>query len=863
MSRVAGTVVGGDRLGLTGFDVMLLADRGCAVVDRGVTGRGGRFALLDPRPEPGRELFVRVVAADDNVLLEEGPVAVEPGGTIVLALQIPEDRLRDAVPVAAPLEVDAGSVLEDDVAALVDAAIVGLEPQGGPEQERLLDIVRRASAPTERVAPLVEYAGRAIDGDEIGGAWLREDLERFAPEPLLADDLPFGLGRPLDLPWPLPRPRGSCGIKPVGFAMLVAGVVQIADSRDDALRLLGGLEQCLEGVRALELLAARAERALAGDARGLRSALEWLDTHTPAGLPARRMPFPVLEPCEIRRMICVHDVWLYVGAKKFEQPGPKYVITSISPADACPGDTLTLTGTGFGTVPGRVCFLGAAGGGCTDATTWTDTVITATVHPAASGGRVTLDIVERTGKLCGHVFEIKRPGTGIEFTGGRAQIAALTVAGRQQGICIAPNTSVPVAWQATPAGNTAVRLVVSSPQGVLLDVSGLPAVGSTAFTTPAVNAPSSFTVTLEVSNACGADAQTVNGLIDVMPRLNIEGVEVTQGIQTFRRAGVPDNSLSTITGKDTIVRVYVSADRDGFSNDEVRVHGTLRVDGLTLEPINGVTPTNPSGATYSVIARPAAKIDRAQTGHTLNFRIPAYMCHGTRSLFIYLVAGACGGRAVIESRLMYWSWSAENALPVRFVRIRDNRPAPRGTGTIPTEGEARFTLQRAFDLLPTTPTDVAPAPFFATYDTAREFTEFTIVDPFGTAITLDDGPGLLSDLRGIHTGADFLYAMIGFPRDQRWIGLTAPVFRGWGDGLTCIAPIYVLGYGAGRERLRAAHELGHSLGLGHNSILLEDVAFDPYWNRAIPATNHDFMSYDTPDDNWIYGANWTALQATI
>jgi hypothetical protein len=339
-----------------------------------------------------------------------------------------------------------------------------------------------------------------------------------------------------------------------------------------------------------------------------------------------------------------------------------------------------------------------------------------------------------------------------------------------------------------------------------------------------------------------------------LPNVKIEGIEVTQGIQTFWRTGVTDNTVSTVAGKDTIVRVYVSADVGGFNNGRVpNIWGTLSVGSTNLSPIN---------ASPFFTARKRSDINRETIDHTLNFRIPAGMANGTKGLFAYLVVpGPNGTVDQIVSKLVNWTWVVEPAIKVRYVRIRDESD-PANVIDAPTDAECRATSFRAIDMLPF-PADVTAA-LFPTLTTSRDF-------------TLDaEGAALATDIGNLRSAAETLRSVGGVLPDtqERWMGLTTRWFRAWGGWNSCAAP--VSNATSGGERLRAAHELGHTLGLCHMhdsacfmaagltaEPTLDDTALDPFHYRTIAGTGHDFMSYTTWEDNWTSKLNWEAMRAVL
>ena len=216
------------------------------------------------------------------------------------------------------------------------------------------------------------------------------------------------------------------------------------------------------------------------------------------------------------------------------------------------------------------------------------------------------------------------------------------------------------------------------------------------------------------------------------------------------------------------------------------------------------------------------------------------------------------------------------ALRVRYVRITDSRPAPFGTGTTPTDQQARFTIDRAFDLLPTPPTDIAAART-AVINTTRRFDLW----PNGLDFLLDD-------LEDEHNRSAWrAVAWTGATEcpdadNALWLGLTSPFNRGlaFRPGNTGIAAMHTVAQGQGAiPRTTPGHEMSHNLDFMHvnvacgggtiggpfyahpNGGTLQDVPFDPFYNVALGGTVSDFMTYDCTV--WTSEDSWNRLRATI
>lgn len=615
----------------------------------------------------------------------------------------------------------------------------------------------------------------------------------------------------------------------------------------------------------------------------------------PPGLP--------MDPCEFHFDLCRRLVAAGAAQLGPMPPESTYItgITGIAPATACAGETVTIHGTGFPpTQPANVTVV--IGSTVMPVVSWASTAIVIRIPAGTKAGCVafrneTLEgerqkVYHRNEDARAQMAEglaclglppppleslpyraSKAPCFGFNyFAGTLPEIDSFLVNGLDS-LAVQPNTVLTASWQVRNA--TTIRIRRSSPNGPFVDVTNPP---GNAFTIGPFtgNQPVDAVYELTATNRCGVVTATVDVRLRRIPKLVIEGMEVTQGIQVFWRPGVAWNSLPSIGGKDTIVRVYVSVDMLGFMNDQLpNVTGTLTVGGTKLTPINGITPTTAAGNPF-ITARRRDQIDRTQTNHTLNFRIPAALANGSRTLNARVVAPVVESVTPTAVQFLSWTWTNETALPVRYVRVRDSRPAPAGTGTMPTDAQARFTVDRAFDLMPSPPTNIAAA-WLPTWATTSNFAAAA-------------GPsGLLAELDDQHdcSAWEWLWAWTGLtdcPDDDHayWVGVTTPFNRGLAGtpGNTAVACIHLVANGqADIPRTTPAHEIAHNLGLLHvnracgaatvggpfythpNNGNLLDVPFDPFYNVALAGSVQDFMSYGCTV--WTSGDSWTRLQGTF
>jgi IPT/TIG domain len=564
-------------------------------------------------------------------------------------------------------------------------------------------------------------------------------------------------------------------------------------------------------------------------------------------------------------------------------------IVSISPSSACVGENVIIRGSGFGnTRPTNVNVL--IGDRVVNVVNWSDDSITISIPANTKSGCIgfrdeeieedRLHIIQENQRVLADASKCLGmtgsnttlllyvpsipPCTGfnsIEI--GTPVIESFSVNGKER-IIVEPNTTLILHWKIK--NGTSFRVRRTSNVGPYVDITDPPgnalAIGKFNGTMPVV-----ATYEIAATNRCGTTRKTVSIELRKTPNLNILGVEVTQGIQRFTLEDsvsmdvsllgitfsirIPksqwDNSLRTIANKDTIIRVYISADLGGFNNDEVDgVTGVLTIDGIFLSPINGTTPSNTAANNPFIKVRRKDRLDRRETDHTLNFRIPAALCDGMKNLTISIMAKRNDGTIMLLRRSLSWNWTPISPFRVRWIRIRDNRPTPPGTGQTPTAEQARFTVERAFDLIPSPITEIAPLAFTPIHPTTSDFQKD------------DGGSALLNEIRALHNQAD---ALDSTGANIRWIGLTSPPFKGWADGTSCISPIYGIANGKEWSRRKAAHELAHSLGLWHNDKTSDEVAFDPFWNEAIKGTIFSLMSYKSP--NWTTDFEWNYLQQQV
>lgn len=541
---------------------------------------------------------------------------------------------------------------------------------------------------------------------------------------------------------------------------------------------------------------------------------------------------------------------------------PSYRIDAIDDPTACPGSTIKLTGAGFNGT-GEVVFTNPMGYDIVVAPkTWSDTVVTVVVPADAVPSPIYLRIPAGEVKVCAMTTIIhRRCERTVKLEGGLPQPVAIIAPDS-----VTPGSTVTLQWNVNDSTTAMVDVQVVDPSGtVIFNRAGLPctsAIGT--FTAPNVATPTRLVARVTVKSKCGLSQLEEPIWVTVRPRLKIEGLEVTQGVQSFWNDPTPHGNVVTVAEKTTIVRAYISCARDGFASDQLaNVTARLRVGGgQWIAPLN-----SPPAITVG----PRASINRGNTNDTLNFRIPAAACKGTLKIELDVVAKDEVGTLAPLQTSISWTWTTRPAKRIRWVPIVDNRPT--GTGTAPSDAACRRTVERAFDLLAFPPTDIGTAWLFS-YTTSRDFT------------TLDGIGKLRSDLDDRHDCSAWEAFWEWFddscPDDDEaiWIGLTTAWNRGVAKNPenTCIACIFTTTGNAQNDssaipRTTPAHELLHCMGFSHvnracngtvgsphyahpNNGNVTAVPFDPFFGITVtdPAGVQDIMSYGcrvwSSEDTW-------------
>lgn len=657
---------------------------------------------------------------------------------------------------------------------------------------------------------------------------------------------------------------------------LIAGVVRAANQPVEADVMLHSLKRLLEPLFLSDLVAAAAERAERRDLQTLITA--WSSPQWRAALTQVCPPELTQKPDERNKPVLNWDrlpfdmdtwrdpqpadefplwkIWICPGGirkamSQIDRFGERYTIDSISNPGACSGQMITIHGRNFGST-GRVYFpspdvddaafgLGTGDFGVlvgVEPARWTDTEIDVVVPPWATSGELHLNAFTRHRDPCATI-DVYRLGNTIPFEGGLAGVFEVSIAGNKVDLTssepsnLVPGDAVALTWRATvgPTVKIHIRLIESG--NVLFERTNL-AGGFAGLVLPVPDPepkePRRATLEFTATSACGAvEPLRIPVFLSVPPRLTIQYVEVTQGVQVDLAEVLAGRAMPTVAHKDTAVRVHMHCDRHGWYYNKLdKITGALFVDGRQLPPTNvrNLPPADRGFASVQGFSNPEI------TSNTLNFTIPAaWLTPGTHMLTVRVICNDPTGMIVVGQTLS-WTWLAKSPLRVRAIWM-SLYPS--------TEGMLDYT-RRVLDYLPTPLTDIGiahPGGHTHPYDLSNK----------------DGWEDLIDDLEDLWDD---------FDEDSgvRWLGIVSPSER-FGRppfttaGISGTPSIAVLAMGDVPHA--GAHELGHSLGLNHvnqppgkpdgpydtvdNGGMLRRPPFDVRSSTAVSLPAVDLMAY--------------------
>ncbi|HEY4090988.1 MAG TPA: hypothetical protein VGN46_05690 [Luteibacter sp.] len=442
---------------------------------------------------------------------------------------------------------------------------------------------------------------------------------------------------------------------------------------------------------------------------------------------------------------CVrHAKEMLADRAKIPPPNPPVPVTwalgisSITASHACAGATVVIRGTHL-SIPGAVLLVPFADG-ChvvpVDAGRWTDSTITFTLPAGAISGPVgfgdgayikAYDVwADQQNQLADQIralnclfpdmpwvspFRQCPPDLGVNhIQAGAAIIDAFTANGAGL-LVLESDAPVTLAWVVRNAIEVRISQIgtLGPFPGGFSDIVN-PVGTSLALGNVTAGSPSVFTYRLVARGPCGEATQDVQVVVSRRPKLSIQGIEITQGIQTIPA------SLPYVVGKPIVVRVTVRHGLNGWADDTVpHVVGRLRVrytaggGSAWFDAANGSFPMAPNPGT-SITVRPHPQ--RSRTDDTLNFLVP--LIYSTNLPCLYAIEvrvsgfGAIGPFAGFDDQVAVLSdvctFETRKALDVRYGMVNFNNQGA------PTAAQCVSVINAGVALLPTPAPHISALP---------------------------------------------------------------------------------------------------------------------------------------------------------
>lgn len=522
---IAGRVVRADTgFGIADATVELFGDEGenrgrlCGVR----TDRHGAFYLR--RPEDDGGLVLRVSDGRGTLLASEGV-----GGEVGY-VEVPVEP--DDLSGVHLRSVSAGPLLRPGVFDLLSSAIGRLPAKVRPPAAAALEGIRTRPPPICSEPGLLDLARGVLDGRGSDVQEFRDVLARFAtwgaqrdpgfPRVLSPDDAHELLSAWRKVKAPSGGSHGSAALRREATVILAAAAV--VSGTGDPVQLIRNVEilhHQLASVAVLDSLVREARRVLAGRPGSGERFLDALSIFEGAvGWP--RVPelpgwLPELDdiPWELPPVGQLCDAVTATALVRALESASTYRIDDISPPRACPGETITIQGSGF-QGPGygavTVLFPGPTPGVRVPATptSVSDDTIEVVVPDGATSGRLALDIeVDLVIEACGIAVDLSPVAAGnVPFTGGTTSIESFRIDADH---CLHGGDPVVFMWRISNADTARLTIDFTGPCATppAVDVTFTPEVDSYTRTVPTLQCHTWMTATLEVDGACGTRTATL------------------------------------------------------------------------------------------------------------------------------------------------------------------------------------------------------------------------------------------------------------------------------------------------------------------------------------------------------------------
>ncbi len=496
------------------------------------TGWDGAFRL--PRPGKGKAT-IEVTTRAGNVIAWHAAPARGKAAEIVL-----QPEVRGEFPVRRGA---AGPILREDIFHSIGLAVDRADPAVRANAHQALQVLRCALPPIAEMADILDLADGVLEGRTGAVAGFRDRLSVFAmwnaahhaqksaPDANMLTSLFDGRQGEIAQPHSHQLDRDRVVESDAISVLLIAAVLASGDDHSRVWHSVQAIFGQVFSLAPLRLMRRQARDVSFDRGQSIGMFLETLGGltgfcppgfdplpgpggspipfpdpgawHDPVGLP------PVNEDC-----IEIVDIVAAAAAAR----GIRFTVTSIEPANACPGQTITIEGSGFSPA-GQEPSVGfdiedSRAKLFVPAETATDDTITVVVPDGATCGELEINIpVTEQVVACGQVFDILATPTGpIPFQGGRTRIENFV---RRDSGCVQPGGEIEIAWQTCNV--SALELTIESTErppasgtagtgsGSVEIINLDPAGESQIITVPALPRAGSLLLTLDATGPCGRD----------------------------------------------------------------------------------------------------------------------------------------------------------------------------------------------------------------------------------------------------------------------------------------------------------------------------------------------------------------------
>ena len=448
---------------------------------------------------------------------------------------------------------------------------------------------------------------------------------------------------------------------------------------------------------------------------------------------------------------------------------------------------------------------------------------------------------------CGQVFTVFRTGSSdVAFEGGTAAVTAFLLDGSKDPLRVNPGEVVSISCDVTVHPRARTRVFVTQDSATIADFGTFAGGGHRQhdFTAPTSAGPITCTVHLLVGGPCGEVDRQLTLTVAATPHLSVAFLEVTQGLQNTA------HTVRLAAGRTTGVRAYLTSGLGGFSytgtpGEIANVTGTLHVErgGVVVASIPAAGPVT-VGNTF-------ADADRSRFAHALVFKVPGSLMDGDVTMRVSAKVGGLPGfgtdtPGTSGSRIVH----AERLGILVVVPLRMGLTNPAHPRTEPTVADWRASSVGTQDRYPLGDADMWVA-VPATGDVLS--TNHFLGKDKGWEDVLDD----LDDYADRYNNFNWIFACTVPAGSFSLNGIShAANDRTWPleNDRRCFLS---------QSRLRAtfAHEMAHTLGVGHAPCADPGQKFPKGIDPNLPGATEPGVVGWRPSDGALMGSPWSELMS--